>query len=57
MLHKDRDAAGSELSERLSSPVRMPVFKSQLYNLLAAILSKLISGLQFTTMLTIILST
>lgn len=57
MLHKDRDAVGSELSERLSSPVGMPVFKSQLYRLLAAILSKLMSGIQFTTMLTIILPT
>lgn len=45
MPYKDSDAAESKLGKGLASPVRMPVFKSQLYNLVAAALSKLISGL------------
>lgn len=49
MPYKDGDAAESKLGKGLASPVRMPVFKSQLYNVVAAALSKLISGLQFPT--------
>lgn len=55
MLYKDSHAAESQFSEGLGFPVRMPVFKSQLSNLLATTLNKFISGLQFTPRLTIIL--
>lgn len=49
MLYKNSDPAESKRSKELGSPMRIPAFKLQSWQLLAATLSKLISGLQFTT--------